>query len=134
MENELKLGSLETSDLVNEENLDNLFKRVTLDETESEHIAAEPYSYWKSVFRTFIKKPSAIIGLAVLLFLLIGMFIIPQFAPEGAYEYNTEIANQAPSLEHLFGTDLAGRDLFFMLWEGMKLSLFLALFYLHVYA
>ena len=49
MENELKLTSLETSDLVNEENIDHLFNRVALDETESEHIAAEPYSYWKSV-------------------------------------------------------------------------------------
>lgn len=127
MENELKLVSLETSDLVNEENLDHLFKRVALDETESEHIAAEPYSYWKSVLRTFIKKPSAIIGLCVLAFLLIGMFIIPLFAPEDAFKYNTEIANSAPSLEHLFGTDKVGRDLFFMLWEGMKLSLFLAI-------
>lgn len=127
MENELKLVSLETSDLVNEENLDHLFKRVALDETESEHIAAEPYSYWKSVLRTFIKKPSAIIGLAVIALLLIGMFIIPLFAPADAFEYNTAIANQAPSLEHLFGTDKVGRDLFFMLWDGMKLSLVLAL-------
>ena len=127
MENELKLTSLETSDLVNEENIDHLFNRVALDETESEHIAAEPYSYWKSVLRAFIKKPAAIIGLSVIGFLLLGMFIIPLFAPEGSYDFNIAIANKAPSLEHLFGTDLVGRDLFFMLWEGMKLSLFLAL-------
>ncbi len=127
MENELKLASLETSDLVNEENLDNLFKRVELDETESEHIAAEPYSYWKSVLRSFIKKPSAIIGIVVIGLLLLGMIIIPLFAPEGAYEFDTNNANLAPSLQHLFGTDTVGRDLFFMLWKGMSLSLFLAI-------
>ena len=32
-----------------------LFYRVPINETESEHLAAEPYSYWKSVFRIFIK-------------------------------------------------------------------------------
>ena len=57
MEKELQNVSLETADLVMEEvNEDSLFKRVTLDETESEHIAAEPYSYWKAVFKTFIKR------------------------------------------------------------------------------
>ena len=127
MENELKLASLETSDLVNEENIDHLFKRVELDETESEHIAAEPYSYWKSVLRSFIKKPSAIIGIVVIGLLILGMIIIPIFAPEGAYEFDTPNANLAPSLQHLFGTDTVGRDLFFMLWKGMSLSLFLAI-------
>lgn len=127
MENELKFTSLETSDLVADINEDNLFKRVELDETESEHIAAEPYSYWKSVFRTFIKKPAAKIGIVVLTLLVLGMIFIPLFTPEGYFDFNIDIANKAPSAEHLFGTDLVGRDLFFMLWKGMSLSLFLAI-------
>lgn len=104
-----------------------LFRRVELNEEESEHLAAEPYSYWKSVFRVFIKKPSAIIGLSVLLVLLIGTFVIPLFCPEGWLESNTSIRNLAPSTSHLFGTDVIGRDLFFMLWSGLRKSLILAL-------
>lgn len=104
-----------------------LFRRVPLNEEESEHLAAEPYSYWKSVFRIFIRKPSAIIGLSVFVLLLLGMIIIPLFCPEGWLDYNVEIRNLAPSSEHLFGTDVVGRDLFFMLWEGLRKSLILAL-------
>lgn len=133
MENELKnnFHSVEASDLVNEEiDEDSLFKRVNLDETESEHIAAEPYSYWKAVFRVFIKKPAAIISLTSLAILLLGMIIIPLFAPEGSMEVtanSSKFANLAPSLEHLFGTDQAGRDLFFMCWKGLGLSLLLGI-------
>lgn len=103
------------------------FKRVPLNEEESEHLVAEPYSYWKSVFRVFIKKPSAIIGLSVMAILLLGMIIIPFFTPEGYLKQDTSIANLAPCAEHLFGTDCIGRDLFFMLWVGLKESLILAL-------
>ena len=128
MEKQLQNVSLETADLVMDEvNEDSLFRRVTLDETESEHIAAEPYSYWKAVFKTFIKKPAAIISLSVLGLLILGMIIIPLFAPDNAYIGSVPTVNLAPSKEHLFGTDQAGRDLFFMCWKGLSLSLFLGL-------
>lgn len=104
-----------------------MFRRVPLNEEESEHLAAEPYSYWKSVFRVFIKKPSAIIGLSVLLILILGTIIIPFFAPEEWLKSNTTIVNLAPSTTHFFGTDCVGRDLFYMLWIGLRKSLILAL-------
>ena len=104
-----------------------LFRRVELNEEESEHLAAEPYSYWKSVFRVFIRKPSAIIGLSVLAVLIIGTIFIPLFTPAGFVDTNPSIANQAPSAVHFFGTDCVGRDLYFMLWAGLRKSLILAL-------
>lgn len=108
-------------------NEDDLFVRVKLDETESEHIVSEPYSYWKSVLRVFIRKPSAIIGLVCLSIMILGMIIIPMFAPEDAYTGNIAMASLKPSSEHLFGTDFIGRDLFFMCWKGLQKSLVLAL-------
>ena len=118
---------VETSDLLHEENLDSIFTLVKLDETESEHIAAEPYSYWKSVFRTFLKKPSAIIGLVSLSFLIVCMIFIPMFAPESAFEMSLLTKHAAPSAEHWFGCDSAGRDLFFMCWAGLRKSFALAI-------
>ena len=56
---EYKITDVLTPELIQEneiENLDELFVPVELDETESEHLAAEPYSYWKSVFKVFIHK------------------------------------------------------------------------------
>ena len=125
-----KAISIETADILDENEIDDeakLFTRVELNETESEHIAATPYSYWKAVFRTFIKRPAAIVALATLGLLILGMIIIPLFAPASAYVSNVSIANLPPSAAHLFGTDAAGRDLFFMCWKGMSLSLLLAL-------
>ena len=58
---------LAPENVVEEINEDELFVPVQLDEKESERIAAEPYSYWKSVFRIFLKKPSAMIALVSLI-------------------------------------------------------------------
>ena len=108
---------------------DKLFRRVELSTEESEHIAAEPYSYWKSVFRVFIRKPSAIIGLSVLFILLFGMIVIPLLTPEGYLDADVTLTrlNVAPCWEHLFGTTSDGVDLFFACWTGLRKSLILAL-------
>ena len=111
----------------NEVNEDLLFRRVPLNERESEHLAAEPYSYWKSVFRIFIKKPSAIISIISLVILVAAMIVIPFFAYKGAFESNIYEANLAPSAKHLFGTDLVGKDLFFCCFKGLQKSMVLAI-------
>jgi len=103
------------------------FRQVPLNEEVSEHLVAEPYSYWKSVLRVFIKKPSAIIGITVGLIVILGIIIIPGLAPAGAYEMNAETINLPPSARYWFGTDVMGRDLFFCCWKGLQKSLVLAL-------
>ncbi len=108
-------------------NEDELFVPYHVDEKESEHLTAEPYSYWKSVFRVFFKKPSAIIGIVSLIIMLLCMFVIPFFADPAMFKANLEIKNAAPSWEHLFGTDKVGRDLFFMCFQGLRISFLLAL-------
>jgi oligopeptide transport system permease protein len=149
-ENVLKRNSLETETL--DENT--LFVPVKIDETESEHIASEPYSYWKSVFRVFIKKPAAIVALVSLALFLLAIIIIPAIAPDWAYSTHvtdSQLAatgvtkNMAPSwfqwVEitaadgtttsvlrwHLFGTDQIGRDLFYSCFAGAQKSIILGL-------
>lgn len=125
-----------------QENDKSLFEFVELDEFKSEHISAEPYSYWKSVMRTFIRKPSAIIALASLALLVIGVVVIPIFTPPDFIYHSPELINSyglfvthteagtidlPPSSLHYWGTDAVGRDLFFMTWYGARVSIILAL-------
>lgn len=122
--------------IVNPELDKELFTVGEINEEESEHLASEPYSYWKSVFRVFIKKPSARIGLISFGIFLLLAIIVPLFAKPIAYEMHVTdtqfletgvIKDMAPSWEHLFGTDRIGRDLFFCCWKGAGLSILLAL-------
>lgn len=108
-----------------------LFEFSTLEAKKSEIIKTEPYSYWKSVLRAFIRKPSAIIGLILFIILILGIIIIPLITPVGA----TKINNYAPNLrpgKHgdnflLLGTDLVGRDLFYSVWQAAGKSVLISL-------
>ena len=59
-----------------ENNNDNLFEFAAFDEHESEHIAAPRYSYWKSVWRTFVSnKVTVVIAIFLLSFFRIASAI-----------------------------------------------------------
>jgi len=108
-------------------NEDDLFVFAKVDRLKSERITSEPYSYMKSVFRVFIKKPSAWIAMITLFLMLLAILIIPIFAPADFLEYDVSRRDIAPNDIHLWGTDPVGRDLFFMVWIGAGKSLLLAL-------
>ena len=74
----------------NLENKNDLFGFASFDKYESEHIAAPQYSYWKSVWRTFVKNKFtvavAILMLVLVLFALIQHehIVIQMHAQSGA--------------------------------------------------
>jgi len=112
---------------IEEINEDELFVRVEIDTLKSEEIVAEPYSYIKSVFRVFIKKPSAWIAIVTLVILVLGTIIIPLYTPDGFLDYDITRRNIFPNSTHFWGTDPVGRDLFFMVWAAAGKSMKLAL-------
>ncbi len=108
----------------------NLFEFVEFDETESEHIAAPRYSYWKSVGRTFFKDKFAVC-IAVFLILIIAFALIqPKFSgysPKIAPNINNQSMKfLKPSAEHLFGTDNIGNEVFDAVWAGARNSIIIS--------
>ena len=104
-----------------------LFEFATFDELESEHIAAPQYSYWKSVWRTFVKNQFtvavSIIMIVLVLFALIQPAISgydPLVAPNVT---NPEMRFLQPSAEHIFGTDNVGNEVFDVVWAGARNSI-----------
>lgn len=104
-----------------------LFTFAEFDERESEHIAAPRYSYWKSVWRTFVSN-KFIVAVCIFMIIVVTFAMIqPMFShydPMYAPNINDPSSKfQAPSAEHLFGTDNIGRDLFDAVWAGARNSL-----------
>ncbi|RGY93956.1 ABC transporter permease [Blautia wexlerae] len=82
------------------------------------------YEAWKR----FKRNPTALIGLAVVVLLILVAIFAPLIAP---YDYQIQdylAMMQSPSKAHLFGTDQFGRDIFSRCIYGTRYSLLIALF------
>ncbi len=64
-----------------------------------------------------------LLWMAILILILLAAIVIAgDCIPSKLYAENFRIKKQAPSLEHLFGTDAAGRDMLFRSLKGLSTS------------
>lgn len=83
-------------------------------------------STFKDMVLRFTKNKGAVIGLFCIVVITLLAIIVPIVS---SYEYDaidTASANIKPCMQHLFGTDAYGRDLFVRCWQGTRISLFIA--------
>ena len=119
-------------------NQDELFKFIDSDAIASEKIIAPRYSYWKSVFRVFFKKKINLVMIALLVFIVLISFIMPNFWIYDPMENVTTAAtfNLSPSaaikhfggfsLKWMLGTGAMGNSIFYGIVAGARTSLLLA--------
>jgi len=75
-----------------------------------------------------IRNPASLIGLLIVVMMLLCAFLAPLIAP-----YNPILGDlrnsyvKPPSIEHVFGTDATGRDIFSRVIYGARISLKIAL-------
>jgi len=105
-----------------------LFSYAEYHAQEAERIGYSEYSYWKSVWRNFLKKKAAVIMSIVFLALFIFTFVAGAI---GKYDvFNLRIDNSlmftAPGAEFWFGTDNMGRDYWAQVWHATRTSIILA--------
>jgi peptide/nickel transport system permease protein len=85
---------------------------------------AEKYrSLRQDVWRQFKRHKGAVTGLIVLTIIVVATLFGPFIWPSDPFEINLEIVNQAPSLDHPFGTDNLGRDVLARTFIGGRISL-----------
>ncbi|MGH2614490.1 MAG: ABC transporter permease [Thermomicrobiales bacterium] len=82
-----------------------------------------PQSQWAIVWRQLRLNRAAMIGAALVLFEIVLALTAPWITPYDPFDQNPRAALQAPSREHLFGTDDTGRDLFSRVIYGTQISL-----------
>ena len=67
---------------------------------------------WRHVLATVYARPASACGATIVLLFAVLAVFGPLIAPYGATQQITTAMRQAPSAEHLFGTDRLGRDIF----------------------
>ena len=100
-----------------------MFQRVGVEEQSSENIVRPSISYWQDAIRRLKKNKVAMISLFFLIFMVLMCIFAPYIYPHPYNEQNIEITNQGPTLEHIFGLDDLGRDIFARIWVGGRVSL-----------
>lgn len=105
-----------------------LFEYARYREQDAERIGYSEYSYWKSVWRNFLKKKQAVVMLIVFLLLFVFTFVA---AVIGRYDVShlrisDALMFTAPNGEFWFGTDNLGRDYWSQVWHATRTSILLA--------
>ena len=76
----------------------------------------------RSVLRV-LRRPTARVGAIIVAAFLLLTVIAPEIAPYDPYDQDFSTALQAPSLDHLFGTDQYGRDVLSRVMYGSRTAL-----------
>jgi len=86
--------------------------------------APPPLSLKVDVWRRFRKNKLAMVGLALIVLLVLVAVFAEVIAPYDPEDIPRPVsAREPPSMEHLFGTDAVGRDLFSRVVFGARVSL-----------
>ncbi len=80
------------------------------------------HTAWQA-FRTLWQRPSAVVGLAILLFWIGVALTVTFFVPFDPLATDVSARLQPPSTTHWFGTDDLGRDIFRRTLYGARISL-----------
>ena len=76
-----------------------------------------------ALWRALLRSPSAVTGLILIVLVVAAAIFAPLVAPFDPVKYNPIDRLQDPSLKHLLGTDLYGRDTFSRVVFGARVSL-----------
>ena len=82
-------------------------------------------SLWRDAWRRYIRNKGAVVAGTVFLVILLWALVWPLVSPYDPDAQDFAAAYERPSLEHPFGTDKFGRDLFTRAALGTRMSIFI---------
>lgn len=90
--------------------------------TDTTDTAGTSASIWRRTWDRFRRKPTALVGLVVVVVFALAGLLAPWLAPYGLQESTTTFRG-SPSADHWLGTDVIGKDTFSQLLFGIRTSL-----------
>lgn len=112
---------------------EDIFSPAAYDPEKAEFGGYSNYSYWRSTFKSFMKKKVAVACLIILTVLLLFTIIQPylpgQNDPTEIFwnEEGRTDANHEPDGQFIFGTNSIGQDLWARVWAGTRTSLIIGI-------
>jgi peptide/nickel transport system permease protein len=79
------------------------------------------------VLRRFLRSPSAVASLIVLMLLFVGCYALPSFLPYSYTDLDYTALLQPPNTRHWLGTNALGQDLLAQTLRGMQKSMLIGL-------
>lgn len=107
------------------------FTWIGQDKKSMQGIARESISYWKDAIGRLKRDKAAMVFIAILVVIIFCSIVMPLISPYRMEAQHMEHVHEgffstAGGHFHIFGTDSLGRDIFVRIWEGGKISLFIA--------
>ena len=109
--------------MLEQRNEDALFRPIDRSKVDNETIVRPSLSQWKETMIKILKNKLAILGLVMLSIITFLAIFGPYMVPYTYSEQSLTARNLAPNMEHWFGTDSLGRDMWARTWYGARISL-----------
>lgn len=104
------------------------FEIIGIDKSAMELKGRPPVNYWQDAWRRYKENKIALVALFVLFVLILMMIIGPGLSGYAFEQMDALNKNKPPSVEHWFGTDELGRDIFARVWVAGRVSIIIGLF------
>lgn len=106
---------------------DYLFNQKIKTNNQTNKLSPIRITFWKDTFSRLKENKLAMTGLYTIIFLIVMAVIGPFLVPYSYSDQSLLDSNLPPSLDHWFGTDDLGRDVFARTWVGARISLFIGI-------
>lgn len=103
------------------------FRIIGTEDDAADLLARPPINFWKDAWRRFKMNKVAVVALIVLAVLVVMCIFAPILSPWEYEEMDSTARNLGPSMQHWFGTDKLGRDMWTRVWIGGRVSIAIGL-------
>lgn len=100
-----------------------LFEKLDESEKNAEKISYESSTYLQDAWRRFKQNKMALAGLVFLLLMLFVSIVVPMISPYTYDGVDMNLQHSGPTMAHLLGTDVLGRDMLVRIMYGGRISL-----------
>lgn len=98
---------------------------ISLKSTVTETPVTKPRAPWFDLTLRMLRRWDSLFSISVIVLMLIAAVFGPYIAPYPDDQQNLSIVEQAPSAQHLLGTDQLGRDMLSRIISGARMNVFL---------